>query len=344
MSRSNTLSLPPRSGDIDLSVVIVSYNTRDITLDCVQSLMDHAGDVTLQIIAVDNCSQDGSAAALREKFPLITVIDSPANGGFAFGNNIGFEQAVGRYILLLNPDTRVYDGTLQDALSHMDANPKVGILGPKVLLENGEQQSSMIHFLSLTQLFFIIFMPSLWLRKTALFGDLRYANLSREEVNDVDAVSGCFMLARREILEMVGGLDQRFFMYGEESEWCHRSGRAGWTIRYNPVVRIMHYGAASSAHMSEWKSVEMAKGHILFLRFTRGKLIGWLGNLLMVIRDLVRLPWYAAKAIANGFSWTSGARPWLARLKFLSAALFAPPVGQSIERPTPDQIVKEHIR
>lgn len=344
MPNDNQLSLPERSGDVDLSVVIVSYNTREMTLDCVQSLIDHAGKLKLQIIVVDNCSSDGSSEALRAQFPRIIVIDSPANGGFAYGNNIGFEQTVGRYILLLNPDTRVYRGTLQTAISHMDANPTVGILGPKVLLESGEQQSSMIHFLSLTQLFFIIFMPSLWLRKTSLFGDLRYADLSREEINDVDAVSGCFMLARREILEKVGGLDQRFFMYGEESEWCHRCGRAGWTIRYNPAVEILHYGAASTAHMSEWKSVEMAKGHVLFLRFTRGSFVARIGTLFMVLRDLVRFPWYSAKAIANGFSWTLAARPWRVRLKFLLAALFNMPQGQSIDRPSAAEISEGHIQ
>ena len=344
MSNSTQLALPPVSNAVDLSVVVVSFNTREMTLECVQSLLDHKGALALQIVVVDNCSSDGSAEALRAAFPNITVIDSPANGGFAFGNNIGFEQCTGRYILLLNPDTRVHAGGLEAAVAHMDEHEEVGILGPKVLLENGEQQSSMIHFLSLTQLFFIIFMPSLWMRKTSLFGDLRYADLSRDAINDVDAVSGCFMLARRAVFEQVGGLDQRFFMYGEESEWCHRTGKEGWAIRYFPQVEILHHGAASTAHMSEWKSIEMAKGHVLFLRFTRGKLVARIGTLLMVFRDLVRIPFHAAQAIPNGFKWTNRGRPWWVRLKFLAMALFNMPEGQTITRPDPATIRSEHMQ
>ncbi len=332
------LDLPPVSADINLSVVIVSYNTREMTIECVQSVLDHKGGLNVEIIVVDNCSKDGSAAALRENFPGITVIDSPANGGFAFGNNIGFERAHGRYILLLNPDTRVHAGSLETAITYMENNPDVGVMGPRVRLDDGSQQSSMIRYLSLTQLFFIIFMPSPWMRKTSLFGDSRYADLSRDEINSIDAVSGCFMLARRKILEETGGLDQRFFMYGEESEWCRRITRAGWDIHYNPNVEILHHGAASTAHMSEWKAVEMTRGHILFLRFTRGAFIAWLGTLLMLGRDLVRLPYYAVKAALNGFRWTENAKPWWARLKFEMRSIMNLPKGQNISRPAPSEI------
>ncbi|WP_164116038.1 glycosyltransferase family 2 protein [Sphingorhabdus sp. Alg239-R122] len=332
------LDLPPVSADIDLSVVIVSYNTRQMTIECVASVLDHRGDLNVEIIVVDNCSKDGSAAALRESFPNITVIDSPANGGFAFGNNIGFEKASGRYILLLNPDTRVHPGGLETAIRYMEENADIGIMGPLVRLDDGTQQSSMIRYLSLTQLFFIIFMPSLWMRKTSLFGDLRYADLSRGEINSVDAVSGCFMLARRKIFEDIGGLDQRFFMYGEESEWCRRTTRAGWDIHYNPNVEILHHGAASTAHMSEWKAVEMTRGHILFLRFTRGAFAAWIGTLFMLARDLVRLPYYGFKAILNGFRWDESAKPWLARLKFEMRSIVNLPKGQAISRPAPSEI------
>lgn len=341
MATHSTIDLPELDSRIDISVVIVSFNTRDMTIDCLQSLLDHKGALNLQIIVVDNCSSDGSSDALRQKFPQIDVIDSPTNGGFAFGNNIGFEQAVGRYVLLLNPDTRVHAGGLETAVQHMDHNRKVGVVGPKVLLDNGDQQSSMIHFLSLTQLFWIIFIPSLWMRKTSLFGDLRYAGLSRDQANDVDAVSGCFMLARRNVLEQIGGLDQRFFMYGEESEWCFRINKAGWLTRYLPDIEILHYGAASTEHMSEWKSVEMAKGHVLFLRFTRGKFVARIGTLLMVARDLARLPFHGGHALANGFSLTDRGRPWWVRLKFLLRALTKMPDGQDISRPMPSEVARQ---
>jgi len=324
----------------DISVVIVSYNTREMTMACVASVLEHKGDLSIEIIVVDNQSNDGSAAALREAFPAITVIDSPANGGFAYGNGIGFEQAHGRFVLLLNPDTQVYAGGLSQCVAFLEAHPKVGIMGPRVRLEDGTQQSSMMRFLGLTQFFFIIFLPSLWLRKTAWFGDLRYARLSRDAVNSVDAVSGCFMFARRAVIEEAGGLDTRFFMYGEEAEWCFRARRAGWDIVYNPGVEILHHGAASTAHMSEWKAVEMTRGHILFLRFTRGAFVAWLGTLLMATRDLVRAPFHGVMAVMKGFRLPQNSKAWWARLKFELDALVTLPAGQEVTLPDPKDVTK----
>lgn len=332
------------SNDIryDISVVIVSYNTREMTIDCVQSVIDHSGDITVQIIVVDNCSSDGSAAALREKFNSIMVIDSPANGGFSYGNNIGFEQAKGRYILLLNPDTQIFSGGLEQSVSLMDANQNVGIMGPYVRLENGKQQSSMIRFLSLTQLFFAIFLPGKTMRKTSILGDPRYANLSTDVQNKVDAVSGCFMLVRRTVIDEVGGLDTRFFMYGEETEWCHRVGRSGWDIIYNPDVEILHHGAGSTSHMSEWQAIEIARGHLLFLRFTRGEVIARIGALLLLVRDIVRIPYFIPLFAIKGFKPIANMKPWWARLKFISVAFFQLPKGQNIALPDPQIIAEKH--
>ncbi len=338
MSLPSTKLRLPGPPEYDISVIIVSYNTREMTMACVRSVLEHKAALKVQIIVVDNRSSDGSSQALRDAFPEIMVIDSPANGGFAYGNAIGFEQALGEYILLLNPDTQIFEGGLQACIAHMDSNPKTGILGPRVRLENGDQQSSMIRFLSLTQLFWIIFMPSIWMRKTSLFGDLRYADLSRDAINNVDAVSGCFMFARRAVLEEVGSLDTRFFMYGEEAEWCARTGKAGWDIVYNPHIEILHHGAASTAHMSEWKAIEMTRGHILFLRFTRGAGVAWLGTLLMTLRDMVRIPYYAGVTVLKGFKAPEGAKPWWARLKFELAALFNLPAGQTIKLPDPKSV------
>lgn len=324
----------------DISVVIVSYNTCEMTLACVASVLGHRGELTVEVVVVDNQSSDGSAAALREAFPEITVIDSPTNGGFAYGNNIGIEQAHGRYVLLLNPDTQIYAGGLAQCVAFMEANPEVAIMGPRVRLEDGTQQSSMMRLLGLTQFFFTIFLPSLWLRKTAWFGDPRYARLSRDEVNSVDAVSGCFMFARRAIIEQVGGLDSRFFMYGEEVEWCCRVRRAGWKIVYNPGVEILHHGAASTAHLSEWKAVEMTRGHILLLLFTRSAYVAWFGALLMVIRDLVRVPYHAVMAVLAGFQLPQNSKGWWARLKFELGALVKLPKGQDVALPDPDKVRK----
>lgn len=325
----------PKDVTRDISVVIVSYNTRELTLEAVRSIKQHSGGLSVQIIVVDNQSKDGSSAALRAEFPDITVIDSPKNGGFAYGNAVGFEQAHGRFILLLNPDARVHEDTLGIAMSHMRDHPETGILGARVWLEDGTQQSSIMRFLTLGQFLINIFVSNQVQRRHAFLGDTRYASRSLGEIQHVDSVSGCFMLVRRAVLEQVGGLDTRFFMYGEETEWCNRAKATGWQVIYHPEVQILHHGAASTAHMSEWKAVEMARGQILFMRLTRGPLVAWLTVLVMAVRDLLRAPLHIIAAILSGLRLPPASRNWWARLRFLLSSLLNLPKGQVVDLPDP---------
>ncbi len=311
---------------IDLSVIIVNYRTADVTSKAVQSVLDHPGNLDLEVIVVDNHSQDGSVEALRAAFPHITVLDAGHNGGYAWGNNIGIRRARGRYLLVLNPDALVYDGTLERAVSYMKKNPNIGILGGHVSLENGTQQPTLFREVSLSKLFWGLVIPNRILRRSRLFGDQRYASLARDTVQDVEVVAGCFMMVSREIIEKVGMMDDRFFMYSEESEWCWRVRQAGLKVRYNPDVRLMHYGAVSTGQTSPWKSVEIAKGHILFLRFTRGPIIAWLGTALMVLADLLRAIWFLPISLIR--PGHEGGQAWRARLAFLFRALFKQPQGQ----------------
>ena len=201
----------PETVEYDLSVIIVSYNTRDIVLACVQSVLDCKDALSVEIIVVDNCSQDGSVAALRSIFPDIKVIESPANAGFSYGNNIGMEQCHGRYILMLNPDTEVQPAAFTSAISYLEDHPHVGMLGAQISYPDGKPQNSMIRFLSLKTLFFLTFLPSRMVVENPLLGDHRYGSLNADTINHVDCVMGSFMFTRRAVIEEVGGLDHRFF-------------------------------------------------------------------------------------------------------------------------------------
>ncbi|WP_420587356.1 glycosyltransferase family 2 protein [Ruegeria sp.] len=316
---------------LDLSVIIVNYRTSDVTSKAVQSVLDHAGSLSLEVIVVDNDSGDGSVEALRTAFPQITVLDAGHNGGYAWGNNLGIRQAKGRYLLVLNPDALVYDGTLERAVSYMQDNPDVGILGGHVSLENGSQQPTLFRELSLSKLFWGLVVPNRILRRSRLFGDQRYASLARDTEQDVDVVAGCFMMIARAVVEQVGMMDDRFFMYSEESEWCWRVRQAGLKVRYNPDVRLTHYGAVSTGQTSPWKSVEIAKGQILFLRFTRGPAIAWLGTCLMALADLLRAVWFLPISLIRPSH--KGAEAWRARFTFLLGALVQQPKGQTPPQP-----------
>lgn len=331
VSAGTAVTLP---GEVthDVSVVIVSYNTREITLRCVESVLANSDGLSVEVIVVDNCSKDGSAAALRERFPQITVVESPVNGGFAAGNNQGFERAHGRYLLLLNPDTELRGDALRRAQDHMDAHPRTGVLGARAWDDAGAVDPTIFRFLNLRQILLSGIVPAALMRRTSLFGDARYAGLALDREHEVDAVAGCFMFVRREVVERVGGLDERFFMYGEESEWCHRIARAGWTVRYHPGVEIMHHGGASTADMSVWRTVEVAKGHLLFLRITRGELAARAAAAMIAARDAARLASLAPSRLLRGWKDHPGAAALGARMRFAAGALLRPPAGQSLGR------------
>ncbi len=322
---------------LDLSVIIVNYNTRDVTSEAIQSLLDHHGDLRLEVIVVDNASSDDSVAALRAAFPQVSVLATGKNGGYAWGNNVGIRRSRGRYVLVFNPDAQVYDGTLECAVAYMDTHPEVGVLAGRVLLENGRQQPTLFRQLSLSNVFWNTLIPNRIIRITRLFGDQRYASLARDAVMDVDTVAGCFMMVPRHVIDEVGMMDDRFFMYSEESEWCWRIRQAGLKVRYNPEIRLMHYGAVSTGKVAPWKAVEIAKGHILFLRFTRGPLVAWIATLLMALGDLLRAVWFLPIGLIR--PGHESAKAWRARSSFLLGALFKPPCGQTPPQPNSDMAV-----
>ncbi|MGB3808233.1 MAG: glycosyltransferase family 2 protein [Erythrobacter sp.] len=323
----------PGSQTHDISVVIVSYNTRELTIECVRSVLADSEGLAVEVIVVDNQSSDGSSEALSTQFPGITVIDSPANGGFAYGNNIGFEHCHGRYVLLLNPDTRVKQSSMRRCVELMGADPEIGVIGATVRTEDGELDPTLIRFYSLRHFAYNVLFPARIMSRSTRLGDPRYAGLDRTCRQNVDAVAGCFMFTRREVLEDAGGLDTRFFMYGEEVEWCFRVRQAGYEIVYDPAVEIVHVGGASTAGASEWQEIETMRGHILFLLLTNGSIAARGGSALMVARELLRSPYYAGQIAMNRFTPTEGSRKWLAKIRFAFRSVLDPPRGQTIGLP-----------
>ncbi len=312
----------------DISVVIVSYETRDLTDACVQSIKDLSGEVVVEVIVVDNCSSDNSAASLHERHPDITVIASPVNAGFAAGNLLGFQAARGRHVLLLNPDAELREGALRNALAILSDDRRIGVVGACVELPDGRPQSSIIRFPSFRNLLFNVFLPVRLQRASSWFGDPRYASHDPAVPCDVDAAGGAFMLVRRKVIDEVGGLDPRFFMYGEEVEWCRRIRRAGWRIVYRPDVRILHHGGASTSHRTVWKAREMMRGQLLYFAIAHGMWHARIAALLMLMRDLVRLPVRLVQSLVG--SGAQHSRAMLARIVLGMQSLARPPRGQKL--------------
>lgn len=311
----------------DISVIIVSYNTRDVTLGAVGAVLRYVGTTRVEVIVVDNNSSDGSVAACRAKYPQIRVVEAKHNGGYAWGNNIGISLARGRYVLVLNPDTLLHEETLSRAVEYMDKNQKVGLLGARALYENGVQQSTLFRFPSVRSVAWNIIVPNRTIRNSRSFGDQRYASMPRNIIMDVDVVAGCFMMARRSAIEKAGAMDDRFFMYSEETEWCWRMHQAGYLVRYHPEIKITHFGAISTGQTSPWKTVEITKGRILFLRLCRGPGIAWVATVLMLLGNLLRGVWFIPKMVT--LSGRKQSAPWRAQTAFLLRAFFWQPRGQT---------------
>lgn len=253
----------------DLSILVVNWNVRDLLRRCLQSILANLPACQLEIIVVDNGSTDGSVEMVRTEFPQVHLIANPDNRGFPVANNQGLAVARGRYVLLLNPDTEVVGNALETMVAFADAHPDVGVVGPMLLNPDGTVQSSRRRFPTLLTAVF----ESTWLQPYAPRRLLaRYYVLDRpdDEVQDVDWVTGAALMARREAIEQVGPLDEGFFMYSEELDWCRRFREAGWRVVYLPTARVIHYGGKSSEQVLPARHIHFQRSKIRYFRKYHG--------------------------------------------------------------------------
>ncbi len=251
---------------MDVSIVIVSWNTRAILRDCLESVDRNAGAVCCEVLVVDNASADDSVAMVREEFPHVRLIENAENRGFAAANNQGIALAAGRYVLLLNSDTVVLDQAIAKTVAFADARPDAAVVGCRVLNADRTLQRTCSMYPSL---------PNLVLSSTYLYKVFpRSRLLGREHMTwwdhdgtrEVEVVSGCFMLIRREAIEQVGTMDEGFFMYAEETDWCYRFRQAGWKVLYAPVGQIVHLGGKSSEQVKSEMTLQLRSGILRFFR------------------------------------------------------------------------------
>jgi hypothetical protein len=223
----------------DLSVIVVTYNGRELALATLRSALAASGDARVQWIVVDNGSADGTPEAIESEFPDVTLVRSD-NRGFAAGNNVGLERAAGRYVLLLNPDVEIEQGTLAELVEAMDKRPDVGLASVVHRGSDGRLQPSIRRFPSVARDFGESLFASRWpMLRTLQELETRPEAYARE--HSVDWMVGAFLIARSEALADVGPMDERFFLYSEEVDWCYRFGSAGWDVRHLPVMEIVHH-------------------------------------------------------------------------------------------------------
>jgi len=251
---------------IDLSIIIVNWNAREYLLQCLESIFQTEEIPAEEIIVIDNGSEDGSAAEVRRRFSHCQMISNEKNLGFAKATNQGLRASRGRYLLLLNPDTVVKRGALQRFILFMDRHPEAGIAGAQLLNPDGSRQNSIANFPSLaTEL----------LNKSLLrfFFPERFPGKEKNypEPIEVDSVIGAAMMVRREALEQVGGLDEDYFLFFEETDWCYRIRKGGWAIYHVPHVEICHFQGKSAETRKERAKIEYFRSRYQFFRKHRGR-------------------------------------------------------------------------
>jgi len=234
---------PPESSMChQLSVIIVNYNAGPLLRKCVESVYRQTTRLDFHLWVVDNGSRDGSAKKIQKEFPQATVLFSKDNLGFAKANNMAIRQSDSEYVLLLNPDTVILDRAIEKTVAFMESHPTTGVSGCKVLNEDGTLQLACRRAIPTPRIaFFRLSGLSRLFPKSRSMGKYNLTYLSSDKTHEVEAVSGSFLMIRREVIDQIGLLDERFFMYGEELDWCLRAKHAGWKIMYVPHGQVIHY-------------------------------------------------------------------------------------------------------
>jgi GT2 family glycosyltransferase len=286
------------SNDVDITIVVVSYNTGHLLDRLFSALAAAQGSLRLQIIVVDNISRDNSIEILREKYPFVELIQNDTNVGFGRANNQALLRMHGRYLLLLNTDAFVAPDTLAKTFEFMERNPCCGVLGVKLVGENGALQPCCRFFPTPWNIFLVAHGLEKYFPKTQLIDDLSW---DHQSVRQCDWVPGCFYLVRKAVLDQLGLFDPRFFLYYEEVDHCRRVRQAGWDVTYYPYTEVVHVGGESAksdaplTRAGRQISKLQAESELLYFRKHYGILgvVAWItlmacGALLSLFKDALR--------------------------------------------------------
>ena len=280
---------------VDISICIVTLKARDFLRECLNSLEANPPGGSLEIIVVENHSSDGTVEMLRQDYPYVQLIENETNAGFVRPMNQAMHAASGRYVLLLNPDTVVLPGAVDSLIDFFAKNPQAGICGPKVLNRDRSLQKScrrgeprpvavLSYFLGLSKLF----------PRSKYFGGYLMNYMDEDALHEVAGVAGSCMLVRREVIEQIGYLDERFFAYQEDADYCFQARKAGWKIYYAPQAQIIHYGGQGGSRVQPYRSIfEWHRSYFLYYRKNLASdyffLFNWFYYLAMGIKFLVSL-------------------------------------------------------
>jgi len=273
---------------VDVSIIIVSWNAKKYLLNCLNSLLETSCRYNSEIIVVDNASTDGSCDAVLSQFPQVKLIKNKENLGFSKANNIGIRRSDSRYVCLINSDVIVLPGNIENLIEYMDKHPHVGITGPRILNPDHTLQVSCRHF------------PSIWnnlcqtlclnhlFPKSRFFSEPFMNYWAHDVIRKVDAIGGMFWMVKRQALDKVGLLDEDFFIYAEDVDWCRRFHNADYDVVFCPAAEAIHYGGKSSSNAPIKFFIEMQKADIQYWVKHHGKFLVVVYKIIVLLRHSIR--------------------------------------------------------
>jgi hypothetical protein len=281
---------PIVNNGIELSVCIVAYQAKDYLRACLDSLLENTHQPSFEVIVVNNGSSDGTHELLATRYPQVILIENEKNLGYTRPMNQALRASHGKFLLQLNPDTIVLPNALDLLVNFMQEHPSVGICGPKVLNQNGTLQGPckrgearpwavISYYLGLSKLF----------PKSKLFGGYLLNYLDEDATNPVAGVSGSCMLIRREVINQISYLDENYFAFQEDADFCFRTRQSGWEVYYYPEAKIVHYGGQGGSRVEPYRSIiEWHRSYFLFYRKHLAKdyffIFNWIYYLLMIVK------------------------------------------------------------
>lgn len=295
---------------MDISILIVSWNVRELLRRCLVSVSSSKFQVSslnnlkpetvqLETIVVDNASSDGTVEMLRTEFPRVRVIANTDNVGFTRANNQALALAQGRYLFLLNPDTELHPDALQTLYDYAEAHPDVGIIGPRLFYGDGTPQSSRRRFPTLATAFLESTKLQQWFPRNRVLTRYYILDTRDDETQEVDWVTGAAMFVQRAVYEQIGGLDEGFFMYSEELDWCYRAKRAGWHIVYLPTAQVIHHEGKSSEQVLAARDIHFHSSKVRFFRKYHGAFVA------EILRAFL-LGMFAYQIVEESLKWLLG--------------------------------------
>ncbi len=273
----------------DLSIIVVNWNTRDLLAACLSAVELTVKQISYEVIVIDNHSNDGSQDMVRGQFPTVKLIANTDNAGFAKANNQGITISDGRYVLLLNSDAFVKENTLDRMVAFMDEHADAGMAGCKLLYEDGRLQPSCATFPTLATEFYIAVGLDKLFPKSQIFGKYLMTDWDYSTLREVDVIMGAFMMVRKSVIEQVGMMDESFFMYSEEVDWCYRFKAAGWKVYFTPEVETVHIWGGSSKAVKVETLIRLYRARVQFFRKHYGRLTAFLYKIVLGFNSLVRV-------------------------------------------------------